>query len=106
MNLIRTEQIQIEGTNELSLLCHLSKNLWNEANYVIRQEFINNRKWIRYNVLTGKLKTSENYKLLNAQSAQQTLKVLDHSWNSFFKSIKEWSKNPEKVPRKTKITRL
>ncbi len=103
MNLIRTEQIQIEGTNEISLFCHLSKNLWNEANYVIRQEFINNRKWIRYNVLNGKLKTSENYKLLNAQSAQQTLKVLDHSWNSFFKSIKEWSKNPEKFLGRPKL---
>ncbi|CAG0962784.1 hypothetical protein METP2_00902 [Methanosarcinales archaeon] len=76
MNLIRTEQIQIEGTDELSSLCHLSKNLWNEANYLIRQEFFMNGNWIRSNTLAATLKTSENYKNLNAQTAQQILKVL------------------------------
>ena len=103
MNLIRTEQIQIEGTDELSSLCHLSKNLWNEANYLIRQEFFINGNWIRYNTLAATLKTSENYKNLNAQTAQQILKVLDRSWNSFFKAIKEWSKNPDKFIGRPKL---
>ena len=103
MNLIRTEQIQIEGTDELSSLCHLSKNLWNEANYLIRQEFFMNGNWIRYNTLAATLKTSENYKNLNAQTAQQILKVLDRSWNSFFKAIKEWSKNPDKFIGRPKL---
>ncbi|KAB2948322.1 MAG: putative transposase [Candidatus Methanoperedens nitroreducens] len=103
MNLIRTEQIQIEGTDELSSLCHLSKNLWNEANYLIRQEFFMNGNWIRSNTLAATLKTSENYKNLNAQTAQQILKVLDRSWNSFFKAIKEWSKNPDKFIGRPKI---
>lgn len=103
MNLIRTEQIQIKGTDELSSLCHLSKNLWNEANYLIRQEFFINGNWIRYNTLAATLKTSENYKNLNAQTAQQILKILDRSWNSFFKAIKEWSKNPDKFMGRPKI---
>jgi len=103
MNLIRTEQIQIEGTDELSSLCHLSKNLWNEANYLIRQEFFMNGNWIRYNTLAATLKTSENYKNLNAQTAQQILKVLDRSWNSFFKAIKGWSKNPDKFIGRPKL---
>ncbi|MCX9082730.1 MAG: transposase [Candidatus Methanoperedens sp.] len=103
MNLIRTEQIQIEGTDELSSLCHLSKNLWNEANYLIRQEFFMNGNWIRYNTLAATLKTPENYKNLNAQTAQQILKVLDRSWNSFFKAIKEWSKNPDTFRGRPKL---
>ena len=103
MNLIRTEQIQIEGTDELSSLCHLSKNLWNEANYLIRQEFFMKGNWIRYNTLAATLKTSENYKNLNAQTAQQILKVLDRSWISFFKAIKEWSKNPDKFIGRPKL---
>ena len=103
MNLIRTEQIQMEGTDELSSLCHLSKNLWNEANYLIRQEFFMKGNWIRYNTLAATLKTSENYKNLNAQTAQQILKVLDRSWNSFFKAIKEWSKNPDKFIGRPKL---
>jgi len=103
MNLIRTERIQIKGTDELSSLCHLSKNLWNEANYLIRQEFFINGNWIRYNTLAAKLKTSENYKNLNAQTGQQILKVLDRSWKSFFKAIKEWSKNPDKFMGRPKL---
>ncbi len=55
---VRTEQIQIEGNNTLSELCHISKNLWNEANYAIRQEFFSTGKWIRYNDLDTKLKSS------------------------------------------------
>jgi len=95
MNLIRTEQIRINSTDELSSLCHFSKNLWKEVNYFIRQEFFTHEKWIRYNTFAGALKTSKNFKNLNDQTAQQILKVLDRSWNSFLKSIKEWSKNPE-----------
>ncbi len=98
--LIRTEQIQIDGTDELSHLCHLSKNLYNEANYLIRQEFFLNGKWIRYAELDKKLKTSDNYKSLNAQTSQQTLKVLDKTWTATFAGIKERAKNPSKFKGK------
>ena len=98
VEVVRTEVIQLSGecNNVLSEYCHLSKNLWNEANYIVRQEFINNGKWIKYNQLAGSLKESDNYKGLNAQTAQQVLKVLDRSWKSFFRAIKVWKKNPSK----------
>ncbi len=102
-SLIRTEQIWMNQDDVISSLCHFSKNLWNEANYAVRQEFINNHFWIRYNTLAGTFKTSENFKSLNAQTAQQILKVLDRSWKSFFKSIKEWSKHPEKFLGRPKL---
>lgn len=70
MNLIRTEQIQVKGTKELSTLCHLSKNLYNQANYVVKQEFITTGNWIKGFDLIEKCKGFENYKLLNIQSAQ------------------------------------
>jgi len=62
-----------------------------------------NGNWIKYNTLAATLKTSENYKNLNAQTAQQILKVLDRSWISFFKAIKEWSKNPDKFIGRPKL---
>ncbi len=102
-SLVRTEQIWMNQDDVISSLCHFSKNLWNEANYAVRQEFINNHFWIRYNTLAGTFKTSENFKSLNAQTAQQILKVLDRSWKSFFKSIKEWSKHPEKFLGRPKL---
>ena len=105
MNLTRTEQIWLDSSNILRELCHFSKNLWNEANYQVRQEFIFAQKWIRYNTLACNLKTSENYKFLNAQTAQQILKILDRSWNSFFKAIKEYAKHPEKFLGRPKLPR-
>ncbi len=38
----RTEQIWIKPNKPLSSLCHLSKNLYNEGNYQLRQELFKN----------------------------------------------------------------
>jgi len=109
MLLIRTEQIKIPYNSELSNLCHLSKNLWNEANYLCRQSYFHNLKHPEDSVkihssgdLNQLLKQSENYKQLNAQSAQQTLKILDKDWTSYWESIKEYNKNPSKFLGKPK----
>lgn len=95
----RVEQIQIKHGHSLFNYCDglsfASKNLYNYANYIIRQEFINNSKWIRYNELNKMLKTHETYKALPAQTSQQTLRLLDKNWKSSIKSIKKWSKNRE-----------
>ena len=37
--IIKTEHIWLEHIDILSELCHISKNLWNESNYVVRQLF-------------------------------------------------------------------
>jgi putative transposase len=87
--------------DDLSFKC---KNLYNYANYLIRQEFINNGNWIRYNSLNKTLyKDQPDYKALPAQTSQQTLKLLDKNWGSFFKSIKDWSKHPEKYNGRPKL---
>ena len=79
-------------------MCHLSKNLYNEANYIVRREFFKTGRWIRYNELNKPLKGSENYNYreLPAQTAQQILMIMDRSWKSFFSAMKEWKKHPEK----------
>ena len=84
MIVTRTEQIWVKSNNTLSWLCHLSKNLYNESNYRIRQEFFTAKKWLRYNSLYHKMKTSTNYQRLPAQTAQQVLRILDRNWVSFF----------------------
>lgn len=100
----RTEQIWLKGDKTLAELCHLSKNLYNEANYIVRQELFNKGKWIRYNELNKLLKdSSESYKALPTQTAQQTLIVLDESWKSFFKAIRVWKIHPEKFKARPKI---
>lgn len=105
MQVKRTEQIWVKQNNQIGSLCHLSKNLYNEGNYIVRQELFNNKKWVRYNQLDKELKNSENYKTLPAQTAQQTLMLLDKDWVSFFKSIKEYGKHPEKFLGRPRIPR-
>jgi putative transposase len=63
---------------------------------LIRQEFFNHGKWIRYDSLYHSIKTSKNYHQLPAQTAQQVLKILDRSWTSFFRAIKAYKKDNRK----------
>ncbi|KOR95426.1 transposase [Geobacillus stearothermophilus ATCC 12980] len=104
---IRVEQHQIKQTHSLwkmcDDLCFKSKNLYNYANYIVRQEFINNNEWIRYNSLDKMLKHEQVYKELPAQTSQQILRLLDKNWKSFFEAIKDWSKNKEKYLGKPKL---
>ncbi|MED3757374.1 transposase [Geobacillus stearothermophilus] len=103
----RVEQHQINSYHYLyhycNDLCFKSKNLYNYANYIVRQEFINNNEWIRYNSLDKMLKHKQVYKELPAQTSQQILRLLDKNWKSFFKAIKDWSKNKEKYLGKPKL---
>ena len=97
MKINRVERHQIKKNNScwetIDKLCFKSKNLYNYANYVIRQEFINNHKVIFYNDLASILKDSEPYRDLGSNVGQLILKMLDKNWKSFFKGIKQWSKS-------------
>lgn len=87
--------------------CHKSKNLYNHANYIIRQEFMSNGKWIRYTELDKILKSDIEYNdyanMPTAQSAQQILRLIDKNWKSFFKSVKDWSKHKDKYLGRPKL---
>lgn len=107
----RVEKHIIKPNNKyyslLDEFCYKSKNLYNYANYIIRQEFINNGKWIRYNNLDKLLKKEgDNFDYKNmpiSSSAQQCLKLLDKNWKSFFQSIKDYKKNPNKYLGRPKL---
>jgi len=103
MIITRTEQIWLKASENLSRLCHLSKNLYNEGNFLIRREFFNNGKWIHYHSLYHSIKSSENYHQLPAQTAQQVLKLLERNWTSFFRAIKVWGKAKDKFLGKPKL---
>ena len=80
-----------------------SKNLYNFANYIVRQEFINNNYWIRYYELRSIITDSEPYKDMGSNVGQGTLRILDKNWKSFFKAIKDWKKNPSKYLGRPKL---
>ena len=100
MKVQRCEQIIIKKNHPkfkiIDEMCFNSKNLYNEANYVIRQEFIENGNYISYYDMNKEFKTHENYKLTFSQPANCTLRLLDKNWKSYFKAIKDWKEHPEK----------
>ncbi len=89
-----TQKNQIRGLSKkeyaaLRLLCRLSKNLYNVALYNVRQYYMQERKFLRYESNYHHSKENENYQLLNTDVAQQTLKVVDRSFRSFFGLMKK-----------------
>ena len=70
-------------------LCRVSKDLYNQALYEIRQEYFRSKKHLNYYDVCKKLQGTENYGLLQAQISQQTLKVVDENFKSFFGLIKK-----------------
>ena len=77
-----------EEYNILRELCRISKNLTNEAIYNVRQYYFQEKQYLRYESNYHEMKNSDNYKLLNSNMAQQTLKDVDQIFKSFFALIK------------------
>ncbi len=48
MKVTRTEQIFIRDNGTLSEMCHRSKNLYNQVNYILRNQFFNKEKMSSY----------------------------------------------------------
>ncbi len=65
---MRTESIHIGYNKTISELCHLSKNLYNQANYTIRQVYFKNEKIPCYASLIKQLQVkSYHYEYNNFQ---------------------------------------
>jgi IS605 OrfB family transposase len=73
----------------LQLLCRLTKNLYNEGLYAVRQYYFQEKQYLRYESNYHACKSSENYALLSTDIAQQTLKLVDRNFKSFFALIKK-----------------
>jgi putative transposase len=102
----RVEKHIIVKDDRLEELTHLSKNLYNYANYQIRQYFIKTGQMSKEYDLTTKLakeKQIDYISMPSAQSAQQTIKLLFKNWKSFFKSNREYKKNPSKFLGRPKL---
>ena len=77
-----------EEYNILRELCRIAKNLTNQAIYNIRQHYFQEKQYLRYEANYHEMKYLENYKLLNSNISQQTLKDVDKMFKSFFALIK------------------
>jgi putative transposase len=73
-----------------------SKNLYNAANYVVRQSFIRESIYLNYHEMHARMKDHEAYKALPAKVAQWVLRLLDQNWQSYFAACVAWQEDPSK----------
>ncbi|HEY9853050.1 MAG TPA: transposase, partial [Leptolyngbyaceae cyanobacterium] len=88
-----TQKNQLRGLskqefNALTALCRMSKNLFNVALYECRQYFFQERQRLTYESNYHICKSNENYRLLNTDIAQQTMKAVDRSMRAFLGLLK------------------
>jgi putative transposase len=88
---------------EIDKLCFAAKNLYNYANFHIRQSFIFAQKYLDYNCLAKQLKSTEPYQALPAKVAQQVLLGLHRNWSSFFAAIKAYAEDKSKFLGRPKL---
>ena len=84
----QVKKLTKEEYNILRELCRIAKNLTNQAIYNVRQHYFQEKQYLRYEANYHEIKYLENYKLLNANISQQTLKDVDAMFKSFFALIK------------------
>jgi putative transposase len=88
------KHLTISEYKSLRALCFLSKNIYNVALYNVRQYYFTENKFLNYESNYHLCKANENYAMLNSNSAQQIMKVVDRNFKSFFALIK-MAKNGE-----------
>jgi putative transposase len=81
-----------------------SKNLYNAANYEIRQAFIHENTYLNYHEMQRRMQSHEAYKALPAKVSQEILLVLDRNWRKgFFEALKAYEENPSKFTGRPRL---
>ena len=84
----QVKHLSKEDYRSIKELCHIAKNLTNQAIYNVRQYYFVEGEYLNYEKNYALLKSSDNYKMLNSNMAQQILKEVDGSFKSFFGLLK------------------
>ncbi len=80
-----------------------SKNLYNQANYQIRQSFIHEGKYVPYADLFHRLKQHDCYRALPRKVSNSILMQLHHNWLSFFEAMKAYREDPSPFTGRPKL---
>ncbi|HEX9414848.1 MAG TPA: transposase [Ktedonobacterales bacterium] len=73
-----------------------SKNLYNAANYIVRQSFIHEGVYLNFAAVFHLIKHHEAYCALPRKVSNDVLRQLDHDWRAFFAAREAWKADPSK----------
>lgn len=81
---------------ECDRVCLAAKNLYNLANYTIRQHFFATNTVLGYNALDKLMQPSDAYRALPSKVSQQVLMQLCCNWKAHFAAMREFGNHPER----------
>jgi putative transposase len=82
-----------------------SKNLYNAANYVLREAFIFDGRILSYRELHCQMKGHEAYRLLPAKVAEYVLRILGKNWQAFLAARAAYQENPGQCLTRPRLPR-
>ena len=69
----QVKHLSKEDYKSIKQLCHIAKNLANQAIFNVRQYYFTEGEFLKYEKYYAFLKSSDNFKMLNSNMAQQIL---------------------------------
>ena len=95
-----TQRHKINATPEIVRLCKLSKELYNQANYLVRKSFFSKQKLPNQSDLYIYFcKAGSFLNFGRTRLAGFVLRQCLTDWTNFFKSLRAYKKNPDKFKR-------
>jgi putative transposase len=80
-----------------------AKNLYNAALYTVRQSFIFEGKYLKYQKMDKIMQRHEAYQALPRKVSQKVLKALHDNWVSYFKQCEAYRKDPSRFTGRPKL---
>jgi putative transposase len=88
---------------EIDQAAFAAKNLFNAANYLVRQSFLFQGMYLDKVKVFHQIKTHEAYRALPAKVSNSILLQLHKAWVSFFEAMKDWNAHPENFTGRPKL---
>ncbi len=101
-HVISTSDPRFRRVDEMSLA---SKNLWNLANYAVRQAFIFEHTYLNNTDVYHLVKSSDAYRALPRKVSNQVLIQLDTAWAAFFEEMEAYREHPERFTGRPRLPR-
>jgi putative transposase len=80
-----------------------SKNVYNQANYQIRQAFIHEGRYLPYAEIFHRLKHLDCYHALPAKVANSILILLHQNWIGFFEALEAYTADPTRFTGRPRL---
>jgi putative transposase len=105
MQLVEQHLISKSGPRfqRIDEMAFASKNLWNLANYYVRQAFIFEHIYLNNTVVYHLVKSSDAYQALPRKVSNQVLIQLDKAWSAFFEAMEAYREHPEQFTGRPRL---